>query len=99
MKKHDESNDIKRISRVAFVDYSTKTIKVRDKSHVGIKSWGRIDFLVKHCDYSMVYDKTAFVDTEDHKSYRETKKEIKKDAKLKKFNEKNINKFKDSKKK
>lgn len=97
MKKHDESNDIKRVSRVAFVDYDRKTISVRDKSRVGIKTWGRIDFLVNHCGYSCIYDKSAFVDFEEHKSYKETKKEIK--SKVKKFTEKNIKDFKNSKKK
>ena len=39
-KKHDESKDLFRVSRVCGIDYSDKLIRVRDISSVGIKTWG-----------------------------------------------------------
>lgn len=79
-KKHDESKDLFRVSRVCGIDYSDKLIRVRDKSRIGIKTWGRIDFLVNYCGWHCIYDKTAtIIDSSDEsgKSYREIKKENK----------------------
>ena len=79
-KKHDESKDLIRVSRVCGIDYSDKLIRVRDKSRIGIKTWGRIDFLVHYCGWHCIYDRTsAIIDSSDEssKSYREIKKENK----------------------
>ena len=79
-KKHDESKDLIRVSRVCGVDYSDKLIRVRDKSKIGIKTWGRIDFLVHYCGWHCIYDRTAAIidgSDESGKSYREIKKENK----------------------
>lgn len=79
-KKHDESKDLIRVSRVCGIDFNDKLIRVRDKSRVGIKTWGRIDFLVHYCGWHCIYDRTAtIIDSSDEsgKSYREIKKENK----------------------
>ena len=79
-KKHDESKDLIRVSRVCSIDYNDKLIRVRDKSKIGIKTWGRIDFLVHYCGWLCIYDRTAaIIDSSDEsgKSYREIKKENK----------------------
>ena len=79
-KKHDESKDLIRVSRVCGIDYNDKLIRVRDKSKIGIKTWGRIDFLVHYCGWHCIYDRTAtIIDSSDEsgKSYREIKKENK----------------------
>ena len=79
-KKHDESKDLIRVSRVCSIDYSDKLIRVRDKSKIGIKTWGRIDFLVHYCGWYCIYDRTATISDssdESSKSYREIKKENK----------------------
>ena len=79
-KKHDESKDLIRVSRVCSIDYSDKLIRIRDKSRIGIKTWGRIDFLVYYCGWHCIYDRSAaIIDSSDesNKSYREIKKENK----------------------
>lgn len=79
-KKHDESKDLFRVSRVCNVDNYDKLIRVRDKSRIGIKTWGRIDFLVHYCNWHCIYDRTAAISDrsdESIKSYREIKKENK----------------------
>lgn len=79
-KKHDESKDLFRVSRVCSIDYSDKLIRVRDKSKIGIKTWGRIDFLVNYCGWHCIYDRTATIidsSNESGKTYREIKKENK----------------------
>ena len=79
-KKHDESKDLIRVSRVCSIDYSDKRIRIIDKSKIGIKTWGRIDFLVHYCGWHCIYDRTAAISDssdESNKSYREIKKENK----------------------
>ena len=79
-KKHDESKDLARISRVCSIDWNDKLIRVRDKSIIGIKTWGRIDFLVHYCGWHCIYDKTAIITgnaDDNNKSYREIKRENK----------------------
>ena len=79
-KKHDESKDLIRLYRVCGIDYREQLIRVRDKSRIGIKTWGRIDFLVHYCGWHCIYDRTAaIIDSTDesNKSYREIKKENK----------------------
>lgn len=78
-KKHDESKDLFRVSRVCGIDYINKLIRIRDKSKIGIKTWGRIDFLVNYCGWLCIYDRTTIIDSSDEsgKSYREIKKESK----------------------
>lgn len=55
-KKHDENKDLRLISRVAKVDYSDKTIQAPKTSIIGIRSWGRIDFLTRYCGWSFFWN-------------------------------------------
>lgn len=98
--KHDESIDVKRLRnvgvRTAIEPTATGTVKCliipKDlKTKLGIKSWGRIDFLVHYCKYRIItsVNSTATIvsnannnDTEKKKvNYRELKK-AKKETKL-----------------
>lgn len=79
-KKHDESKDLFRVSRVCSVSQYDKLIRINDKSRIGIKTWGRIDFLVKYCGWHCIYDRTAAISDrsdDSNKSYREIKRENK----------------------
>lgn len=79
-KKHDESKDLLRVSRVCSVSNYDKLIRINDKSRIGIKTWGRIDFLVKYCSWHCIYDRTAAISDrsdDSNKSYREIKRENK----------------------
>lgn len=55
-KKHDENKDLRLISRIAKVDYSNKTIQTSKTTPIGIRTWGRIDFLVNHCGWFFSYN-------------------------------------------
>ena len=55
-KKHDENKDLRLISRVAKVDYSTKTIQAPKTAIIGIRSWGRIDFLERYCGWTFFWN-------------------------------------------
>lgn len=59
MKKHDENNDIKILSRKCLVDTRTKSIKAAKSTILGNKSWGRIDYLTHYCGYVFIWDNTV----------------------------------------
>lgn len=60
-KKHDESKDLRLISRIARVNLSDKTIRASKSAIIGNKSWGRIDFLTHYCGWHFVWDNSAGV--------------------------------------
>lgn len=61
-KLHDENKDIQLLKRSCYVNYGTKTIQAPKSAIIGIKTWGRIDFLVHHKGYHFVWDNGAVVD-------------------------------------
>lgn len=48
-KKHDEKKDLKCVSKV--VEINGNHIIVPTDAVIGIRTWGRIDFLVHYCGY------------------------------------------------
>lgn len=48
-KKHDERKDLKCVSRIAKIDGNRIIIPIN--AVIGIRTWGRIDFLVHYCGY------------------------------------------------
>lgn len=93
-KKHDERKDLKCVSRVTEI--SGNRIIVPTNAVIGIRTWGRIDFLVHYCGYylyhssnvkpsNLNFEDTALKDGALIARAREAKK-IKKEHKL--FNKK-----------
>ena len=82
-KKHDEKKDLKCVSRVAEINGNH--IIIPTNSVIGIRTWGRIDFLVHYCSYVLNRSnniKASNLNFEDAEvSAREAKK-IKKEHKL-----------------
>lgn len=48
-KKHDEKKDLRCVSRVAEINGNH--IIIPTNSVIGIRTWGRIDFLIHYCGY------------------------------------------------
>ena len=48
-KKHDERKDLKCVSRIAKINGNHIIIPIN--AVIGIRTWGRIDFLVHYCGY------------------------------------------------
>lgn len=68
-KKHDESKDVRLVGKIANIDFLRKTISVNKNQPIGIKTWGRIDFLTHCCGYVLVYDGTVRIRSNSNKSY------------------------------
>lgn len=61
MAKHDENKDLRLVSRVAKIDYSNKTIQAPKTAVIGIRTWGRIDFLVNYCGWFFSWNNAVSV--------------------------------------
>lgn len=59
MAKHDENKDLRSIARVCRVDYSDKSITYNPNTLIGIKRWGKIDFLVNYCGWHLYCSRSA----------------------------------------
>ena len=59
MKKHDENKDVRILSKFVRIDTHNKVIKALTDTCIGIRLWGRIDFLTKYRGYFFVWDATA----------------------------------------
>ena len=57
-KKHVEGDDVKILARVGRVKVNEEkeTLRMSKGAVIGIKTWGRIDFLTNHRGWSLVKD-------------------------------------------
>ena len=72
MKNHDENKDIQLLKRSCYVNVGSKTIQAPKSAVIGIKTWGRIDFLVHY--NGAVVDKSSYEDSDKKKNLRAAKK-------------------------
>lgn len=79
MRNHDENRDLKLFSRIGRVNLGDNTLRASKKATIGIRMWGRIDFLIHYCGWHFVWDNTANV-----KSYNEDDTPKKVDTRTKK---------------
>ena len=79
--KHEENVDVRRVSRIAKIDTHNKLIQLNKGQNIGLKLWGRIDYLCNILGYRLiksgivVSDKFNDADIKTHN--REVKKQIK----------------------
>lgn len=84
-KKHDENKDLRLVSRIAKIDYSNKTIQAPKSAIIGIKTWGRIDYLTHYCGWFFIWDNDVHIsgryttnnDNDNTKRKRDAKKAAK----------------------
>ena len=55
-RKHEEGNDVRILARTGRVrvDEKLKKLRMSKDALVGIRTWGRIDFLANHCGWTLV---------------------------------------------
>ena len=55
-KKHDESDDVRILARIGRVKVNEgkKTLRMSKGAFIGIRTWGRIDFLTNHRGWTLV---------------------------------------------
>ena len=85
--KHEENVDVRRVSRIAKIDTHNKLIQLNKSDNIGIKTWGRIDYLCNVLGYRLI--KSGIVVSDKFTSDEDAKKhnrEVKKQAKADKAN-------------
>mgnify|MGYP007032379129 FL=1 len=57
-KTHVENNDVQLLARMGRVEANAdkKMLRASKNAVIGIKTWGKIDYLVNHRGWSMVRD-------------------------------------------
>ena len=80
--KHEENVDVRRVSRIAKIDTHNKLIQLNKTDQIGIKTWGRIDYLCNILGYRLIKSgiviSDKFNDGADIKQHnREVKKQVK----------------------
>lgn len=61
MAKHDENKDLRSVAQVCRVNYSDKSISYDPNTLIGIRRWGKIDYLVHYCGWRLYRIKGAGV--------------------------------------
>lgn len=91
--KHDENKDLRSFSRIGKVNIGDKTLRASKASIIGIRMWGKIDYLTKYCGWHFIWDNSAGVgkaqiEVKSHDE-KKSKKDSKPVAKVKKLPKKN----------
>lgn len=58
-KQHDENKDLRSLSHIAKISQYDKSIKCNKSATIGIKMWGKIDFLTKYRGWHFVWDNSV----------------------------------------
>ena len=95
-KKHDENKDLRSISRVARINYGSKTIQAAKTAIIGIHMWGKIDYLTHYCGWHFIWNNNASPvytqNSDDSNNNDIVKKKQKKEHKLTDKTKKNTKK-------
>jgi hypothetical protein len=81
--RHDESKDLRLVGSKLKVDYADKTIQAPKSAIIGIRTWGRIDYLTHYCGWTFIWNNSVSVRTQrpDSDAPTKHKRESKKAAK------------------
>lgn len=84
--KHEENIDVRRVSRIAKVDTHNKLIQLNKSQDIGIKTWGRIDYLCNILGYRLVKSGIVVSDNFAKAEIKQHNRDIKKQIKADKAN-------------
>ena len=84
--KHEENVDVRRVSRIAKIDTHNKLIQLNKSDAIGIKTWGRIDYLCNILGYRLIKSGIVVSDKLNDGEVKEHNREVKKQAKAEKAN-------------
>lgn len=84
--KHEENVDVKRVSKIAKIDTHNKLIQLNKSDNIGIKIWGRIDYLCNILGYRLIKSGIVISDKFNDGDVKEHNREVKKKVKEAKAN-------------
>lgn len=80
-KNHDESKDLRLVGRIVKIDYSNKTIQAPKTVTIGIRTWGRIDYLVNYCGWYFIWNNEVKLQAKTSNAEDNTNTKRKREAK------------------
>lgn len=88
-KQHDENQDVRILSRRIKVNQGQKAIYVSHSDAIGLRMWGRIDYLVHYCKYHLIWGDSGIITKANYEDSdkKEDLRKLKKEHKFKKNNE------------
>ena len=84
--KHEENVDVRRVSRIAKIDTHNKLIQLNKADAIGIKTWGRIDYLCNILGYRVIKSGIVIGDKLNDNDIKQHNREVKKQVKEAKAN-------------
>ena len=60
-KRHDENKDLRSFSRIGKVNYGDKTLQANRTVTIGIRLWGKIDYLTHYCGWHFLWNNSIGV--------------------------------------
>ena len=85
--KHEENVDVRRVSRIAKIDTHNKLIQLNKTDQIGIKTWGRIDYLCNILGYRLIKSDIVITDKfSDGADVKQDTRKLKKQVKEAKAN-------------
>lgn len=84
--KHEENVDVRRVSRIAKIDTHNKLIQLNKSDNIGIKTWGRIDYLCNILGYRLIKSGIVISDKFNDSDVKQHNREVKKQVKEAKAN-------------
>ena len=84
--KHEENVDVKRVSKIAKIDTHNKLIQLNKSDNIGIKIWGRIDYLCNILGYRLIKSGIVISDKFNDGDVKQHNREVKKQVKEAKAN-------------
>jgi hypothetical protein len=84
--KHEENVDVRRVSRIAKIDTHNKLIQLNKSDAIGIKTWGRIDYLCNILGYRLIKSGIVIGDKLNDNDIKQHNREVKKQIKEAKAN-------------
>ena len=79
---HDESKDVRLLSKVCKINPVSKVITINRNQIIGNKRWGRLDFLCNYKGYRVVYSDGVIAATGKSDEDKPNKKAAKREKEL-----------------
>lgn len=76
MAKHDENKDLRLFGRIGRVNLGDNTLRAPKTATIGIRMWGRIDYLTHHCGWHFIWDNTVKKSNHNNDDDKPSKQDI-----------------------
>lgn len=73
MRKHEENKDLNLFKKVGNIDFLNKCLEAPRGATIGIRMWGRIDYLTHYCGWHFIWNNDATAKVAEDKEEKKKK--------------------------